>query len=285
MNIASALKSGALQLQSVSATPYLDVEILLQQVLHLSREELILHGSTPIAPKDYLNFEVLLEKRKSGYSIAHIVNVKEFWKHSFFINNHTLCPRPETETIIETTLSLIKNKQRFLTIAEFGAGSGCLIISLLLEYKNALGYAFEKSQTAYQAAYFNKKKYKLESRLKLKLQPWSQCQGSFDLIATNPPYIKKVDIDSLSREVKLEPLLALSGGVTGLEAYYSILPLARKLLKKEGLLICEIGTNQWQAISELAYKVGLLLLKKVKDLQGINRCLVFKLKNFKKISL
>lgn len=224
---------------------HLDIELLVAHVLNISREKIICcpDFNLTAAQEDRLHY--LLAQRIKGLSIAQIVGKKEFWKHEFIVSPNTLVPRPDSETIITTLLKLYPNKKKSLYFADFGVGSGCLIISALLEYTNSYGLAFEKSKRAYEVAYKNIQKHNLQGRLKLVFGSWEMCKNKMDVIISNPPYIKREDIAALPNTIsKYEPRIALDGGNNGLNSYQSIIKVAARCLKKEGNLILEIGNHK-----------------------------------------
>jgi release factor glutamine methyltransferase len=175
------------------------------------------------------------KKRAERYPISQIIGNREFWSKNFIVNQHVLDPRPDSETLISTVLKYYPNKKQRLKIADFGTGTGCLLISVLSEYKYAVGIGFEKSLEAYKVAYQNTKKHNLLSRAKIFPSSWTECRGSFDLIISNPPYIKRSKLKDLQAEVQKEPRITLDGGIDGLNCYLSIFSILRRCLKKMGL--------------------------------------------------
>jgi release factor glutamine methyltransferase len=275
-SIAWLLNFGRCQLNNAVDTPQLDSELILCFVLNVCRSYVIFNPDVIIEPKLSLKFKELIKKRNSGYSIAQIIGKKSFWKSEFIITKDTFAPRPDTETIIEAVLFYYKNRKQNLKIAELGTGTGCIIISLLGEYKNSVGYGFEKSHGAYLVSQKNIKIHKLQSRSKIFYSDFCNCAvhlPRLDIMVSNPPYIKKFHIKALQKEVQKEPMTALDGGINGIHAYFTIFRLAKKILKKNGRLFLEIGDRQ-----EILIK-NLNILQKpervFRDLSGKIRVIVF----------
>jgi release factor glutamine methyltransferase len=195
------------------------------------------------------------------------------------VNEHVLDPRPSSETLIEQALVLYKNQSLALRVLDLGSGSGCLLLSILTEYRNAYGIGIEKSQQACFVAHANAAKLGLMNRALFLLRSWCSCQDSgvfarkFNLIISNPPYIQSSRL--MRYEVsKHEPRLALNGGAGGLVCYRQILSLAKNLLKFRGFLVMEIGQHQYISICRLVKRYGLELCGSAKDLSGIVRCVI-----------
>ena len=222
-------------------------------------------------------------ERTKGKPISKIFGLKEFFSNEFIVNKHVLDPRPETELLVEWTIkNLFKIKDKKTSLLELGVGSGCLIISILLSLKknkvSALGV--DISNKALDIADKNIKKFNLEKKLKLKKSDWfSEVHGKFDVIISNPPYIKTSDIKNLDKEVKFyDPLIALNGGSTGLRCFESIARDAKFHLKQNGIILLEIGFGQKNSVKKIFEKMGYKFFLKEKDLQGIIRVVGFKLK-------
>ena len=222
-------------------------------------------------------------ERTKGKPISKIFGLKEFFSNEFIVNKHVLDPRPETELLVEWTIkNLFKIKDKKISLLELGVGSGCLIISILLSLKknkvSALGV--DISNKALDIADKNIKKFNLEKKLKLKKSDWfSDIHEKFDIIISNPPYIKTSDIKNLEKEVKFyDPLIALNGGFNGLRCFERIATNAKFYLKQNGIILLEIGFGQINPVEKIFEKMGYKIFLKEKDLQGIIRVVGFKLK-------
>lgn len=243
------IMSNATTLLPHSASPHLDLEVLLGQILGKDKTWMISHSDFILVNTQVELLVQLITKRNSGVSIAQIIGTKEFWKYNFIVSENTLVPRPDSEVLIDAILQLYPNTKQKLSMADFGAGTGCLIISALLEYKNAIGIAFEKSKLAYNIACKNSIKHQLSSRLRIMLSSWEKCYNKFDIMVSNPPYIKRDNIPNLPNTIaQYEPQIALDGGFNGLKCYQSIIKVAQRCLKPQGKLLFEIGQAQqiWQ---------------------------------------
>ncbi|MEY2393458.1 peptide chain release factor N(5)-glutamine methyltransferase [Wolbachia endosymbiont of Tettigetta isshikii] len=256
-------------------SPCLDCEIIMQYVLGVERSFIIMNHANQVPIEKEQLFWKLTKKRAERYPISQIIGNREFWSKNFIVNQYVLDPRPDSETIILAVLKYYPNKQQKLKIADFGTGTGCLLISVLSEYEHAVGIGFEKSLEAYKVACQNVKKHNLPSRARILPSSWTKCRGLFDLIISNPPYIKSSKLKDLQAEVQKEPKMALDGGIDGLSCYLSIFPILRKCLKKKGAAILEISEDQ-NDIDKIIPSYGLSFQEYVYDLAGMKRCIVVK---------
>ncbi len=263
-----------------SDTAVLDIEILLAHVLQKSREDIICFPELIIEHDKLLFLEELIQQRVQGKSIAQIVGEKYFWKSKFIVSSDVLVPRPDSEILIEAVLNLYKSKFISLKIADFGTGSGCLIISLLHEYENSQGLAFEKNKFSYNIAHKNARFFGVLSRLQLVFGNWELCYDKLDLIVSNPPYIKKRDIGKLPKTIaKYEPFVALNGGNNGLSCYYSIIKKSVTVLRSGGYLVLEVSDKkQFLQVRKIAQSTSLQFCKFYTDLLGEVRCVIFEKK-------
>ncbi|WCR53135.1 MAG: Release factor glutamine methyltransferase [Wolbachia endosymbiont of Ctenocephalides orientis wCori] len=262
-------------------SPYFDCEIIMQHIFNVDRSFIIMNHTNQVPADKELLYWNLIKKRVEKYPISQIIGKREFWTGNFIVNQHVLDPRPDSETLISTVLKYHSNKKQRLKIADFGVGTGCLLISLLSEYKYAIGVGFEKSCKAYRVAYQNIKNHNLLGRAKIFLKSWTECTDSFDLIISNPPYIRRSKLKTLQAEVQKEPKSALEGGIDGSSCYASIFPILRKCLKKNGFAILEIGEDQ-NNIDKIIPSYGLTFQEYVYDLAGMKRCIVVKQLNLER---
>ena len=222
-------------------------------------------------------------ERTKGKPISKIFGLKEFFSNEFIVNKHVLDPRPETELLVEWTIkNLFKIKDKKISLLELGVGSGCLIISILLSLKKnkVSALAVDISNKALDIAGKNIKKFNLEKKLELKKSDWfSDIHEKFDIIISNPPYIKTSDIKNLDKEVKFyDPLIALNGGFSGLRCFERIATDAKFYLKQNGIILLEIGFGQINSVKKIFEEMGYKIFLKEKDLQGITRVVGFNLK-------
>jgi len=218
-----------------------------------------------------------ISRRIAGEPLSKIFKRKEFWSLEFYINNYVLDPRPESEFIIEGVIKYFKNRKKKLHICDFGTGSGCIIISLLTEYKKSIGMGVDISSNAIKVAKKNLINYKLEDRLELVTSDWKNIKNKYDIIVSNPPYIKANDYYNLDKEVKnYDPKISLFGGKTGLSKIIELAPIVFRCMKKNSLFFLEIGYLQKIDIIKKLAAEKLILIDVLKDLQGLERVLVFK---------
>ena len=270
------LKNAQKKLKKCGITTYrIDAQILLSKILNLDNIGDLLFKEPKIVETDYNKFKILLNRRLQHEPIAYIIGSKSFWKQDYVINRDVLIPRPETELIIELVLqkfTKVINKQ--LNILDLGTGSGCIILSLLSEFKVSIGIGVDKSKKALQIATINAAKLKLNNRVKFILSDWFNnlnYRQKFDIIVSNPPYISSNEWISLERSVKnFEPKKALTDSKDGLEPYKIIEKNVLQFLKKGGILILEIGYNQQQIIQQI-FKSNVYRIKFYHDLQNIVR--------------
>lgn len=261
-------------------TPDLDAQILIESAFGIKKEDIFLNQlfENNVSSK---KLEEYVLRRLKHEPVSKILGEKYFWKHKFKVSSETLDPRPDSETIIETTLKYLPDKLKKMNILDFGTGTGCLILSLLHEYPNAKGVAVDISSAALSIAKENAKALGVEERLDLINSSWENFEPpqKFELIVSNPPYIKSNNINLLSDEVKLfDPLISLDGGGDGLSAYRFLSNHIKKMIDSiDNICIFEIGYDQSEAVSKIFKDAGFRLLEIVKDLAGNDRCIVVKL--------
>lgn len=259
----------------------LDSLILLAHALSLSKEQVIFNPDRKLNEAEQEKFFDLIKRRSQREPISHLIGKREFFGEDFLVSKNVLDPRPDSESLIELTLKRFSNRAEKLEILEVGVGSGCLIITLLKSYPNALGTAIDISTEALEIAKKNRDKYQLDQRLKLlKSDLFNELSNNkkFDLIISNPPYIPSEDIENLEPEVRIhEPRKALDGGDDGLDFYRLIAAKAEGFLNKSGKIFLEIGIGQEEQITEIFAKKNFSLTDQARDLSGIIRILEFSL--------
>ena len=242
--------------------------------MKISRESLLINNNLIVSDKIKKQFNKALTRRAKKEPIAYINKSKEFWSFEFFVNKHTLIPRPETELMVYEVLKFTKNKK--INILDIGSGSGCILLSLLAELPFSRGIGIDISSRAIQIAKKNSKKLKLLARSKFynfSLEAFNS--GKFDLIVSNPPYISIKDLKNLSADIRhFEPLNALNGGIDGLDLTKKVIYKSKKLLKKSGILAIEIGNNQYINVSKTLRSCGFREISKVCDINQNVRCII-----------
>ena len=276
MDISEAIKKGDNILKKNGIKSYkLDSELLMSQVFQKNRENIILNSNVKLSNKEIFLYNNLIGQRKKKKPIAYIIGKKEFWKYEFNVTEDVLIPRPDTEIIIEQTLKLTKNKSG-LKILDIGVGSGCILLSILKERKSFYGSGIDICKKTLEICKINVKKLNLADRIKLfKSDVDNFNYGKYDLIVSNPPYIKKFDLKYLEKDVYgYEPILALDGGVDGLLGIKKVISNSSKLIKKNGILIIEIAFDQTDKVKNILKENGYFIKDVVKDLAKNNRCLI-----------
>jgi release factor glutamine methyltransferase len=253
----------------------LDSELLMAKVLNESREHIVLNLNKDIAKKDYDNFQNMVNQRSKGKPIAYLMNKKFFWKYEFYVNEHVLIPRPDTELIIEQVLKIYKNKNK-INFLDIGSGSGCILLSILKERKNFQGIGVDISNHALKVCNTNAFKLGVKNRVKLYNSDIDKfALGKYDLIISNPPYIKNLDLKYLDKDViKFEPKLALDGGLDGISEIRKVIKKSSELIKYGGKLILEIAYNQTREVKKLLRINGFYTNSVVKDLARNDRCII-----------
>jgi release factor glutamine methyltransferase len=257
-------------------SPELDARLLVGHALGLDRTGLTIASSRSLGDAARA-LAVLAARRLDREPVARILGVKEFWGLPLRLNEATLVPRPETETVVEAALAAIDSagpRDRALRIADLGTGSGALLIALLSELPNASGLGTDVSHKALAAARDNAGRLGVVARTEFTVCDFGAgLTGIFDLVVSNPPYIASADIDTLSPEVRYDPRRALDGGADGLDCYRTIAGQAPRLLRSNGDLVVELGIGQEPAVATLFRTAGLIPSPARPDLLGIPRAL------------
>jgi release factor glutamine methyltransferase len=259
-------------------TAALDARLLVLAALVISPTDLIARPDTALTPDETERLAALARRRLAHEPVARIVGEREFWGLPFRLSPETLVPRPDTETVVETALGLIPDRQEALRIVDFGTGSGCILTALLHELPRAQGLGIDRSFGALGTARLNAHMNGVGNRSLFAASDWaSAVRGPFDLLVSNPPYIASAAIPGLDAEVREhDPLPALDGGADGLDAYRVLLGEAGRLLRPGGLAVLEIGYDQAAALRQLAQAHGLDVLRVAHDLSGHPRCVALK---------
>ena len=276
MNIQSAIIEGTNILKNKSInSAKLDSEILLASVIDKDRKYLILNNDQNIKEKNLINFQKLINKRSFREPIAYLTNKKHFWNYKFFVTKDTLIPRPDTELIVEQILKLTKSKTK-MKILDIGVGSGCILLTILKERKNFYGVGVDISKKCLNISKINAKNLEVSSRVKFFKSDVDKFDlGKYDLIVSNPPYIKKINLKYLEKDVvNFEPKLALDGGLDGLSEIRKVITKSSELIKKNGKFILEIGFDQKNKVINLLKDKGFYINSISKDLAKNDRCIV-----------
>jgi len=280
MEILELLNIGSKQLKNKKIISHrLDSEILLSKVLNKTREELLISLNQEVLPQKINHYRRFIYRRSSKEPVAYILKEKEFWSKSFFVNNNTLIPRPETELMVEKIIKIFEAKDIF--ILDIGTGTGCILLSILNELKKSKGIGIDISQKAIKIAKQNAKKHKFTQKAKFYRKSLADIyHKKFDLIVSNPPYIMRKDLKNLDDDIKkFEPKLALDGGNDGLDVIKKVIYKSKSILKIKGMLALEIGNEQFKKVSKILRKNKFRTRYIVKDYQENIRCILSTLEN------
>lgn len=251
-------------------TPTFEARLFVEAATGATRMDILTDPYREISYDAYATLSEMLARREAREPASHILGYKDFWTLRLGVSSAVLTPRPETELVVKTALEMMKPDARIL---DLGAGSGAILLSLLSEKPESRGVGVDKSAEALVLARANGAALGLQDRVEWREGEWGAgLDGPFDLIVSNPPYIKTATIGSLEPEVaEYEPHLALDGGVDGLDAYRAILPQIHGLLAEDGIWAVEIGQGQADVVWAYADKAGLRPLGVKEDLAGIPR--------------
>ena len=275
MNALELLNSGSdkLQRQKIRSSR-LDSEILLSKVLNKKREEVLVKLERVMKRGEIFAFNDLIQRRMRKEPIAYIMKEKEFWGKKFEVDKNTLIPRPETELLIEKLIKIYKYKK--ISILDIGTGSGCILVSLLIELPNSIGVGIDISRKAIEIARKNALLYGVDKRIKFLTKSIIKLYNcKFDLLVSNPPYIDKKKIRNLDDGIKkFEPLVALNGGNDGLDVIKKVIYKAKEILKINGRLALEIGNDQSKKVSKELKLNNFIIEQNIKDYKENTRCLI-----------
>ena len=277
MSDSSALLADAVRRLAAAGvgSPRLDARVLLEHARSLSSP--VHGGGAERSEADGASlFESFVIRRAEREPLAYITGRREFWSLDFEVTPGTLIPRPETETIIEQALALLTDHSAPLDVLDLGTGTGCLLIAFLKEFPSARGLGIDFSEKACAVARRNMARHGVEKRCEIRHGDWAgTVTGTFDVILSNPPYVRTADLKDLEPEVaRYEPIMALDGGPDGLAAYRLLAPQLARLLRPGGHALVEIGAGQSDEVAALMVQAGLETVRIAPDLAGIPRVLV-----------
>jgi release factor glutamine methyltransferase len=261
----------ALEAAGVS-TPVLDARALVEGAAGVQRIEILTDPHREIDQTASDRLEALTARRAAREPLAYVLGVKEFWSMPLEVDPAVLCPRPETETVVQAGLDALGAEDE-ARVLDLGVGSGAILLAILKERPNARGVGVDLSEDALRIAERNAVQLGLAERAHFVGGNWGAgLEGPFDLIVSNPPYIASGEIDTLEPEVsQWEPRLALDGGADGLDAYRAIARDIARLLRPAGRFALEIGQGQEAAVADILRGQGLSPDATLVDLAGVNR--------------
>jgi release factor glutamine methyltransferase len=261
-------------------SPELDARLLIGALLGLDLTGLIVAAARRLSAAEALRLDEMAQRRIAGEPVARIVGVREFWGLPLKLSADTLVPRPDTETVVEVALEFLRNRPAGdtpLRIADIGTGTGAILLALLHDRRDAIGVGTDISEAALRTAHDNAQTLGLAARAGFVACDFcAALSGPFDVIVSNPPYIRSAEIANLSAEVRdHDPHRALDGGADGFVAYRRIIPAAARLLSPGGALLLEVGQGQSGEVEALMRIAGLTISQPAKaDLGGVPRAVI-----------
>ena len=263
-------------LSQSNVTPDLDARLLLCHALELPSHAPITYPNKTIDDQGRSAVKALIERRASGEPVARIQGFREFWGLRFDLNDETLIPRPETEGVVEIVLEWARSQgweNEPLSIVDIGTGSGAILTSILTELPNAIGLGSDISQEALNMAMQNAVRHGVEDRFAPLISDYgSSLHGTYDVIVSNPPYVRDDDLQNLGEGVKEhDPARALFGGIDGLDAYRALLPWCFQSVREDGICVFEHGFDQQDEIMALAKDTGFMDIQPIFDLSNVPR--------------
>ena len=254
-----------------SESPLLDAQLLLQQVLQCDRQYLYMHPERPLKEGQWQEFRELVEKRRVGHPVAHLLGYQDFWSLTLEVNPSTLIPRPDTEIVVEQALQLILPQHA--RVLELGCGTGAISLALASERPAWQFEAVDFETAAVELAIRNRDRYQLQSRVAIYGSDWFSAvsSGEFDLIVSNPPYIDPEDRHLERGDVRFEPRTALTAGAQGYADLEHIITRGHRYLASHGWMILEHGYQQAANVTKLFAENGYQKVNTAKDYANLDR--------------
>ena len=278
MNALELINYGSNELRKAGiSSSSLDSEIILSKILKKEREKILINLKQEIDQIKVSIFKKLVKRRSFKEPLAYIFKEKEFWNKLFEVSKDTLVPRPETELMVERLVKIYKGKK--IRILDVGTGSGCILIGLLTELKHSNGIGIDISNKTISIAKKNANKLLPNKNVKFFINKIEAINlGIFDLIVSNPPYIKSSLLVNLDKGIKLyEPKIALDGGNDGLDVIKKVIYKSVEILKISGMLALEIGNEQQFEVSKILTKKNFRIEHIIRDYRENTRCLISRL--------
>jgi len=278
----NVIKSGEdiLRKNNIENSAY-DSFALLSDMLNIDRAYYFSHENEAVLETVYKEYMKRIERRANHIPLQHIIGYTEFWKYKFFVNEYVLVPRQDTELLVEEALKKIDSNS---TVLDMCTGSGCILISLALETNFIKGIGTDISKEALVIAGKNRESLEAKNVEFLESDLFKKLQGTFnhkfDVIVSNPPYIKTSVIEELDEEVRTyDPMIALDGHDDGLYFYEAITVQSVDFIKTGGWLMYEIGYDQAEPVKKIMSQCGFTNIEIVKDLSGLDRVVIGQKRN------
>jgi release factor glutamine methyltransferase len=281
-SVASALAAARKRLQAAGiADPLLDARLLIAEVVGFSLTDFVMKPDHVVTPEESARIAAMIERRANGEPVHRILGHREFHGLDLFLSKETLEPRPDTEVLVDTLLPALKkavSAKGGARILDMGTGTGAIVLALLKECPEATGIGSDISADALETAARNAARNDLGARFEAIRSDWfEKISGRFDIIVSNPPYIRTDIVATLDQEVRIhDPMAALDGGQDGLAPYRLIAADAGRFLVENGIVGVEIGFDQRLDVSAIFASHGFSLLDAVKDYGGNDRVLTFR---------
>lgn len=263
------------------SSPRLEARILIANASNTDVNNV--SSDTTLNNEQINKLNIMISERENHKPLDKIIGYKGFYCHDFITSEDVLSPRPDTEVLVEEAISIIK-KNNFNTLLDLGTGSGCIVLSILAQCPDVKATAVDISDKAIKIAQKNAKNLYVANRCNFVNASWldtdfyGKLANKYDMIVSNPPYIPTYDINTLEQEVKnFDPILALDGGIDGLDCYKQIAVVAKEKISDKGYILIEAGINQKNDIINIFKSQGFTYIKSINDLNSIPRCLVFKI--------
>ena len=237
-------------------SPHLDARLLVCNACDMSHEAFIAEPARWVSAVELARLEIMTERRLRREPVSRILGQKEFWSLPFIIGSATLDPRPDTELVVECVMEIVREcaaLESDLKVLDLGTGCGCILLSVLRELKQASGVGIDRDELALRTAANNARALGVADRASFAAMDWlSGLAGAFDIIVSNPPYIRRETIPRLAPEVALyDPEHALDGGRDGLAAYRAIVPVLKDIIAPRGWVVLEVGETQAEIVLEM----------------------------------
>lgn len=271
MVIREAIEFGKDKLKdSLYTDPIKESRFILSFLLNKDLSFILINPDYELEEKIAEDFTNIILKRQAGQPLAYLLKTANFYGRDFYVDQRVLIPRWDTENLVEQVVDLAKTIES-PEILEIGAGSGAISITMGLEIPEAKISGVDISDEALEVCNINLERYKNSKVKFFKSNLYENISGHYDIIVSNPPYIKRSDLENLQREVKNEPLNALDGGEDGLDFYRDIIKFAKDYLKESAYLVFELGAGQYKDVKNILLANNFSTIGYKKDLQGIIR--------------